>query len=342
MYENLIRPELVGPVLARALADSSWEHFDAELVAGGKSNLTFVLTSRTGTVVLRRPPSGPLLPRAHDMAREARIQRALAATSVPVPAILLEESTGELIGVPFYVMERVAGYVIRNALPAGYADSPGDRRQIADVLVDTLADLHAVDPAEVGLSDLGRPDGYAERQVRRWSDQWERSKFRDVAAVDELARCSTPPPPPGPGGAIVHGDFRLDNCMMAPKMPPSVAAVLDWELATLGDPLADLGLTLFYWREQGEPVPVLTPAPSMLPGFPPRSYLAERYAARTGADLGDLTAYIALAHFKSAAIAQGIAARVRAGAMAGQDFGDLNAEIERIAAEGLDLLRERS
>jgi aminoglycoside phosphotransferase (APT) family kinase protein len=149
-------------------------------------------------------------------------------------------------------------------------------------------------------------------------------------------------PPAGPGGAIVHGDFRLDNCMMAPKMPPSVAAVLDWELATLGDPLADLGLTLFYWREQGEPVPVLTPAPSMLPGFPPRSYLAERYAARTGADLGDLTAYIALAHFKSAAIAQGIAARVRAGAMAGQDFGDLNAEIERIAAEGLDLLRERS
>jgi aminoglycoside phosphotransferase (APT) family kinase protein len=342
MYENLIRPELVGPVLARALADSSWEHFDAELVAGGKSNLTFVLTSQAGTVVLRRPPSGPLLPRAHDMAREARIQRALAATSVPVPAILLEESTGELIGVPFYVMERVAGYVIRNALPAGYADSPGDRRQIADVLVDTLADLHAVDPAEVGLSDLGRPDGYAERQVRRWSDQWERSKFRDVAAVDELARRLRADPPPGPGGAIVHGDFRLDNCMMAPKMPPSVAAVLDWELATLGDPLADLGLTLFYWREQGEPVPVLTPAPSMLPGFPPRSYLAERYAARTGADLGDLTAYIALAHFKSAAIAQGIAARVRAGAMAGQDFGDLNAEIERIAAEGLDLLRERS
>jgi aminoglycoside phosphotransferase (APT) family kinase protein len=342
MYENLIRPELVGPVLARALADSSWEHFDAELVAGGKSNLTFVLTSQAGTVVLRRPPSGPLLPRAHDMAREARIQRALAATSVPVPAILLEESTGELIGVPFYVMERVAGYVIRNALPAGYADSPGDRRQIADVLVDTLADLHAVDPAEVGLSDLGRPDGYAERQVRRWSDQWERSKFRDVAAVDELARRLRADPPAGPGGAIVHGDFRLDNCMMAPKMPPSVAAVLDWELATLGDPLADLGLTLFYWREQGEPVPVLTPAPSMLPGFPPRSYLAERYAARTGADLGDLTAYIALAHFKSAAIAQGIAARVRAGAMAGQDFGDLNAEIERIAAEGLDLLRERS
>jgi aminoglycoside phosphotransferase (APT) family kinase protein len=342
MYENLIRPDLVGPVLVRALSDSSWEHFDAELVAGGKSNLTFVLTSATGTVVLRRPPSGPLLPRAHDMAREARIQRALAATSVPVPAILLEESSGELIGVPFYVMEQVGGYVVRNALPAGYADSPDDRRQIADVLVDTLADLHAVDPGEVGMSDLGRPTGYAERQVRRWSDQWERSKSRDVAAVDELARRLRADPPDGSGTAIVHGDFRLDNCIMAPKMPPSVAAVLDWELATLGDPLADLGLTLFYWRQRGEPVPVLTPAPSMLPGFPPRSYLAERYAARTGADLGDLTAYLALAHFKSAVIAQGIAARVQAGSMAGQDFGDLSAEIDRIATEGLELLRGRS
>jgi aminoglycoside phosphotransferase (APT) family kinase protein len=338
MHENLIRPDLVGPALARALADPGWERFEAELVAGGKSNLTFILTSEAGTAVLRRPPSGPLLPRAHDMAREARIQRALAGTSVPVPAILFQESTGDLIGVPFYVMEKVDGYVVRNALPDGYAQSAQDRREIADVLIDTLADLHAVAPAEVGLADLGRPDGYAERQVRRWSDQWERSKFRDVPALDELARRLRADPPAGRGGAIVHGDFRLDNCIMAPQLPPSVAAVLDWELATLGDPLADLGLSLFYWREQGEPVPVLTPAPSMLPGFPPRSYLADRYAARTGTDLGDLTAYIALAHFKSAVIAQGIAARVRAGSMAGQDFGDLSAEIDRIATEGLELL----
>jgi aminoglycoside phosphotransferase (APT) family kinase protein len=161
MHENLIRPDLVGPALARALADPGWERFDAELVAGGKSNLTFILTSEAGTAVLRRPPSGPLLPRAHDMAREARIQRALAGTSVPVPAILFQESTGDLIGVPFYVMEKVDGYVVRNALPDGYAQSAQDRREIADVLIDTLADLHAVAPAEVGLADLGRPDGYA-------------------------------------------------------------------------------------------------------------------------------------------------------------------------------------
>jgi aminoglycoside phosphotransferase (APT) family kinase protein len=342
MHENLIRPDLVGPALARALDDARWEHLDAVLIAGGKSNLTFELTSAAGAVVLRRPPSGPLLPRAHDMGREARVQRALAPTPVPVPEILLTEPAGELLGVPFYVMEKVDGYVVRNDLPAGYAESAQDRHQIADVLVDTLADLHAVDPGEVGLADFGRPAGYAERQVRRWSDQWERSKSRDVPAVDELARRLRADPPSGPGGAIVHGDFRLDNCVMAARMPPAVAAVLDWELATLGDPLADLGLTLFYWRESGDIKPVLTPAPSMLPGFPPRSYLADRYAKRTGADLGDLTAYIALAHFKSAVIAQGIAARVQAGSMAGQDFGNLDEEIDRVAAEGLELLVERS
>ena len=157
MYENLTRLNLVGPALARTLGDPGWERLEASLVSGGKSNLTFVLTSDAGEAVLRRPPDGPLLPRAHDMGREARVQRALAATAVPVPAILFEDA-GELVGVPFYVMEKVDGYVVRDALPAGYAESPQDRQAIADVLVDTLADLHAVDPGDVGLSGFaGRP-----------------------------------------------------------------------------------------------------------------------------------------------------------------------------------------
>jgi aminoglycoside phosphotransferase (APT) family kinase protein len=341
MYEKLIRLDQVGPALARALADPAWEHARACLISGGKSNLTFELSSGAGTVVLRRPPEGTLLPRAHDMSREARVQRALAGTPVPVPAILLEDA-GELIGVPFYVMEKVDGYVVRDTLPAGYAESADDRRAIADALVDTLADLHAVDPSQVGLAGYGRAAGLGERQVRRWGDQWERSKNRDVPAVDELARRLRANPPGGPGGAIVHGDYRLDNCLLARQLPPSVAAVLDWELSTLGEPLADLGMLLFYWRERGETKPVLTPAPSMLPGFPPRSYLAERYARRTGADLGDLPAYLALAHFKAAVIAQGIAARVQAGSMAGQQFGDISAEVDRIADEGLALLAQRS
>src|SRR3984893_156478 len=258
MYENLTRLDLIGPALARALGDPGWEHLEASLVSGGKSNLTFELTSNAGAAVLRRPPDGPLLPRAHDMGREARVQRALAATAVPVPAILLED-TGELIGVPFYVMEKVDGYVVRDALPAGYAESAQDRHAIADVLVDTLADLHAGDPAEVGLSGFGRPSGLGERQVRRWSEQWERSKSRGVPAVDELRR---PPgtqlarrrrgnPPAGPGGAIVHGNFRIDNCLLARQMPPAVAAVLDWELATLGEPLAEPGFARVFLGRGG-------------------------------------------------------------------------------------------
>ena len=336
MYENLTRLDLVGPALARALGDPGWERLEASLVSGGKSNLTFELTSDAGEAVLRRPPDGPLLPRAHDMAREARVQRALAGTVVPVAAILFEDA-GELIGVPFYVMEKVDGYVIRT-LPAGWAESPGDRQAVADVLVDTLAALHAIDPDEIGLSGFGRPAGLGERQVRRWSDQWERSKSRDVPAVDELGRLLRANPPKGPGGAIVHGDFRIDNCLMGKQMPPTVKAVLDWELATLGEPLADLGLFLFYWREPGDHRPAMTPSPTMQPGFPPRAYLAERYAERTGADLSDLSSWVALAHFKSAVIAQGIAARVQAGSMAGQQFGDIGAEVDRIATEGLALL----
>ena len=339
MYENLTRLDLVGPALARALGDPGWQRLEATLVSGGKSNLTFELTSDAGEAVLRRPPDGPLLPRAHDMGREVQVQRALAGTAVPVAAILFEDA-GELIGVPFYVMEKVDGYVIRDVPPPGWADSPEERHAIGDVLVDTLADLHAIDPDEVGLSGYGRPTGLGERQVRRWSDQWERSKSRDIPAVEELGRRLRAHPPQGPGGAIVHGDFRIDNCLLGKHMPPVVKAVLDWELSTLGEPLADLGLFLFYWREPTDPRPRLAPAPTMQPGYPTRAYLAERYAKRTGADLSGLASWVALAHFKSAVIAQGIAARVQAGSMAGQDFGDIGGEVERIAAEGLARLTE--
>ena len=197
--------------------------------------------------------------------------------------------------------------------------------------------------------NLIRPDLVGPALARALRDsRWQRPqaalipKSRNALPVDELAHRLRADPPTGPSGAIVHGDFRLDNCLFARQMPPSVAAVLDWELATLRDPLADLGLLLFYWRQNGEATPVLTPAPRMLPGFPPRCYLADRYAKRTGADLSDLTAYVALAHFKFAVIAQGIAARVRADSMAGQGFGDLDAEVERIAGEGLALLGKES
>jgi aminoglycoside phosphotransferase (APT) family kinase protein len=337
---DLVRPDRLGPVLADATGDGRWRSLDATLIAGGKSNLTFELTSAAGALILRRPPSGELLPSAHDMGREARIQRALEATSVPVPKIVLTEPDADLLGVPFYVMEKVPGHIIRDELPDGYAQTPAEKLALTDALVDVLADLHAVDPEAIGLGDYGRPHGYLERQLRRWNGQWEKSKTHEVAAVDELGAQLATLRPESQRASIVHGDYRLDNCLMALADPARVMAVLDWELSTLGDPLTDLGLLLFYWREPGEDKPALTPAVTRNPGFPGRGHLVERYARRTGAQLDDMAFYEAFAYFKFAVIAQGIAARVAAGSMAGQDFGDLDQEVTKIAEDGLSRLKE--
>jgi aminoglycoside phosphotransferase (APT) family kinase protein len=337
---DLVRPDRLGPVLADATGDGRWRSLDATLIAGGKSNLTFELTSAAGALILRRPPSGELLPSAHDMGREARIQRALEGTSVPVPKIVLTEPGADLLGVPFYVMEKVPGHIIRDELPDGYAQTPAEKLALTDALVDVLADLHAVDPEAIGLGDYGRPHGYLERQLRRWNGQWEKSKTHEVAAVDELGAQLVTLRPESQRASIVHGDYRLDNCLMALADPARVAAVLDWELSTLGDPLTDLGLLLFYWREPGEDKPALTPAVTRNPGFPGRGHLVERYARRTGAQLDDMAFYEAFAYFKFAVIVQGIAARVAAGSMAGQDFGDLDQEVTKIAEDGLSRLKE--
>jgi aminoglycoside phosphotransferase (APT) family kinase protein len=338
---DLVRLDQLGPALAHATGDGRWCSSNATLIAGGKSNLTFEVTSEAGVVILRRPPSGELLPSAHDMGREARIQQALAGTSVPVPRVVLREATGELLGVPFYVMEKVAGHVIRDQMPEGYAETPGEKLALANALIDALAELHEVEPKAIGLGDYGRPHGYLERQIRRWNGQWEKTKTHEVAAVDELGGRLARLLPEGQRESIVHGDFRLDNCLMALADPSRVAAVLDWELSTLGDPLTDLGLLLFYWREPGEDERVLTPTVTRNPGFPTRVHLAERYAQLTGSQLDHIAFYEAFAHFKFAVIAQGIASRVAVGAMAGQDFGNLDKEVLKIAEEGLIRLERK-
>ncbi len=338
---ELVRPDKLGRLLSETLGDDGWRDLDAKLIAGGKSNLTFELLSPAGSLVLRRPPTGKLLPSAHDMAREARIQRALAETPVPVPAVIAEDRTADLLGVPFYVMEKVTGHVIREELPAGYAPDGTARTAMADALIDVLSDLHEVDPESAGLDGYGRPAGFLERQLRRWRGQWDASKIHEVKDLDELGSLLSERLPASRRPTIVHGDFRLDNCLMDLRDPASVRAVLDWELSTLGDPLTDLGLLLFYWREPGEPKPLLTPAVTRGGGFPGRDHLAERYVRRTGGALEELAYYEAFAHFKFAIIAQGVAARVAAGAMAGQDFGDLDDEVRRIAGEGLTLLKRK-
>jgi aminoglycoside phosphotransferase (APT) family kinase protein len=224
-----------------------------------------------------------------------------------------------VLGAPFYVMERVVGIHVVRAFPPGYADDPAQRRAVGEGLIDVLADLHSVDPAAVGLADFGRPEGFAARQVRRWTQQWEATRDRDRPGLDALAARLAQTVPTGGRAGIVHGDYRLDNCLLDPGTPGRIRAVLDWEMSTLGDPLTDIGMLFVYWPEAGEErASTLSPV-TTLPGFPTRREIAERYARRTGADLSDLPWYVGLAFFKFAAIIAGIVARSAAGAMAGKD-----------------------
>jgi aminoglycoside phosphotransferase (APT) family kinase protein len=244
---------------------------------------------------------------------------ALAGTPVPVPRTLHLATDSSVLGAPFYVMERVVGVHVADSLPPGYADQPAQRRAVADGLVDVLAALHAVDPAAVGLADFGRPAGFLERQVRRWTTQWNATRDADRPAMDALAARLAATVPTTQRSGITHGDYRLDNCLLDPEVPGRVRAVLDWEMSTLGDPLTDLGMLFVYWPQAGEDRGVAISPVTTLPGFPTRLELAQRYAARTGADLGDLRWYVGFAYFKFAAIVAGIVARSAAGAMAGKD-----------------------
>ena len=312
-------PAVVGPYLARALADPAWEQVSVELIAGGKSNLTYRLDSPAGSVVLRRPPLGHVLPTAHDMAREHRVMSALAGTDVPVPRMLHLCTDPDVLGQPFYVMERVEGHIVRSAFPDGYADTEADRRKVCEGLLDVLAALHEVEPVAVGLGEFGRPDGYMARQVRRWSQQWEATRLPGMEDLDALAAELTAGLPATQRHTIVHGDYRLDNTVLDPAEVGRVKAVLDWEMSTLGDPLTDIGMMFVYWPEAGEERASTMSPVTTLPGFPTRREVAERYAGRTGADLSDLNWYVGFAFFKFASIIAGIVARSAAGAMAGKD-----------------------
>ena len=321
-------PDIVGPMLADILHDPRWLECDVALIAGGKSNLTYRVACDAGEVVLRRPPLGHVLPTAHDMVREHRV-------------LHLGTADGPL-GVDFYVMERVVGHVCRNALPPGYADGPRERAAIGAALIDVLADLHAVDPAAVGLDGFGRPAGFVERQLRRWSRQWDASKSGELPALDELRDELVRTLPPQRAAAIVHGDHRLDNTILHPTAPGRIVAVLDWEMSTLGDPLTDLGTLLAYWAEEADD-DILTAARVMAPvtaaeGFPTRAEIVHRYAARTGFDVSDVEWYQAFAYFKLAVVCQGIAARAAGGAMLGTGFDEAQRIVAPLVAAGRQVL----
>jgi aminoglycoside phosphotransferase (APT) family kinase protein len=332
---------VIGDYLATRLAEPAWRDARIELIAGGKSNLTFLVSASVGSVVLRRPPLSNRLSSAHDMGREHRVMSALSATDVPVPSMLVMCTDESIIRAPFYVMERVSGHIVRDELPAGYAESPSDRRAIGEGLIDVLVELHAVDPAAVGLGDYGHPEGYLSRQIRRWSEQWRLTRQPAETAGDELDRLMTrltDSLPSAPTGPIVHGDFRLDNVLLEPEHPGKIAAVLDWELSTLGDPVADLGLLCVYWQQADDSdlrlAAGLSRSVTRRPGFPSRRDLLERYASRSGRDLSDLDWYVAFACFKLAVVLTGVAARGRAGAMIGDGFVEMAARIPPLIAIG--------
>ena len=282
------------------------------LIAGGRSNLTYTVTDSAGQrFVLRRPPLGPLLPTAHHMGREHRIMAALADSPVPLPPIVGLCTDEAVTGAPFYVMRFVDGLILREPESVDPVPEPV-RVAAAESLIDVLAALHDVDPDAVGLGDLGRKDGYVERTLRRWRGQWDKSKTREIPLVEEVAdRLAASIPAPGPA-RIVNGDYRLDHTIISPD-DGSVRAVLDWELCTLGDPLADVGMLLVYWTEPDDDFAAVFSA-TACPGFPGRKDVAARYAAASGRDLSELDYYVALAYWKIATILEGVYARYSSGA----------------------------
>jgi aminoglycoside phosphotransferase (APT) family kinase protein len=315
--------------------------FEFSLIAGGRSNLTFAVTDAAGhRYVLRRPPLGHVLATAHDMAREHRIIAAIGATGVPVaPALALCEDES-VNGAPFYVMGFVDGVVLDgpekvDALPVHL------RRPASEHLIDVLADLHALDVDEIGLGDLARREGYVERQLKRWSTQWANSKTRELPAIDEVATRLQSNVPVQQGVAVAHGDYRFGNCL-TDVANGRIAAVLDWELCTLGDPLADVGYLGVYWTDPGQQGRRHND-PSGAEGFPTYAELLERYATRTGRDLSQIDYYVAFSSWRLAVISEGVYARYLHGAMGDQVdesiLHNFKVGTEQLAESALDAVR---
>ncbi|MER5226213.1 phosphotransferase family protein [Streptomyces flaveus] len=318
------RPGLVhGPLTGR-------------LIEGGRSNLTYAVTDGSAKWVVRRPPLGHVLATAHDMKREHRVISALYPTAVPVPRPVLLCEDKEVLGAPFYVMDFVEGTPYRTAeqlAPLG----PERTRDAVLSLVDTLVELHAVDPAEVGLADFGRPEGFLDRQLRRWGKQLDASRNRELAGIDELHAALGRELPDSPTATVVHGDYRLDNVLIGEG--DRITAILDWEMSTLGDPLTDLGLLVMYSIPLTLPnSPISTTASAV--GHPQPAELIERYAARSGRDVSAVAWYTAFAWFKLAVILEGIHYRYTLGQTVGAGFDRIGELVPVFVENGLTALQE--
>ena len=320
---------------------------EIEQFPGGHSNLTYLIRLGQREFVLRRPPVGPVAPTAHDMPREFRLLRAVNPVFplAPKPFLLCEDAS--IIGVPFYLMERRRGIVIRREVPREIGGDAVLRRRISEAMIDTLAALHRVNIYETGLEAIGKPVGFVSRQVKGWHERWRRSKTADVPEIDDVVQWlgeripEEPDAKTGHGAALVHNDFKLDNVMLDVNDPSRVVAVLDWEMCTVGDPLVDLGILLCYWAEKDDPEarresisPVTTGA-----GWMSRKEMTERYAEKTGRDVSRIAFYEAFALFKIAVVVQQIYFRYVKGQTHDERFAAFGPRVAGLARAALDLAR---
>lgn len=328
---------------------------EAKVIGHGRSNITYAISEanapgdgdaegdRAQTWVLRRPPLSHVLPTAHDMAREFRVMSALYPTGFPVPKTVAYCDDPNVVDRPFYVMSFIDGFVATDLAEFEHRYGEDKCNKVAHDLIDTLVRLHLTDPSEIGLADFGKPKGFAERQVNRWVTQLDKSKTREIPELDELAiRLARSVPQNAPEG-IVHGDYRLDNTVL--DASGDIIGVLDWEMATLGDPLADLGMLIMYWSD-GSPISrvsvpgISSIAITALPGFLTREEAVAQYAQKSGFDLTHLDFYIVLAYFKLAIIIEGIQARFLGGGTVGEGFDQIGALVGLLANMGLNLADE--
>jgi aminoglycoside phosphotransferase (APT) family kinase protein len=287
-----------------------------EQFPGGHSNLTYLLRFGDDELILRRPPVGSEVKTAHDMGREYRVLSRLHAVYPKAPRALLHCDDPGIIGAPFYLMERVRGVILRHQkAPAGVDLPPALMRSISESAIDGLADLHAVDWRAAGLEDLGRPEGYVARQVEGWTERWRKARTDDVPDLDRAAAWLAGNLPKETGAALIHNDYKYDNLVLHPQDLARVVAVLDWEMATVGDPLMDLGTSLGYWIDPDDPpaARLLPAGPTTLPGNLSRAEVVQRYAARSGRDVSGILFYFVYGLFKIAVIAQQIYYRYKQG-----------------------------
>jgi aminoglycoside phosphotransferase (APT) family kinase protein len=308
----------------------------ADVVEGGRSNLTYVVGDGRSRWVVRRPPLGHVLPTAHDMTREFRVISGLRDTAVPVPEAILLCEDPDVVGAQFYVMSFVEGTPYRTAEELAELGETRTRA-IADALVDTLVDLHAVDPATVGLGDFGRPEGFLERQLRRWKKQLDASRSRDLPGIDDLHDRLAAAVPVSGEPSIIHGDYRLDNVLI--DGADQISAVLDWEMSTLGDPLTDLALLVAYAERDKVSLQFVSNA-SSAPGYPTTDQVVARYAERSGRDVSQLNWYVSFAFFKLAVILEGIYYRHRQGQTVGAGFEGVGAGVPLLITHGNEILKE--